>query len=67
VQWLAAERADLHAIEGLLHLERGATDAAAEQFGTAATVYADAAGAPAAPGRPLAERYLAAIRAAGRR
>jgi hypothetical protein len=67
VQWLAAERGDLHTIAGLLDLERGATDAAEEQFGLAATVYAGAAGAPATPGRPLAERYLAAIRAAGRR
>jgi hypothetical protein len=67
VQWLAVEGADLHAIEGLLHLERGATDAAAEEFGTAVRVYSGAAGTPAVPGRLLAERYLTAIRESGGR
>jgi hypothetical protein len=67
VQWLAVERGDLHAIEGLLHLERGSTEAAADEFGTAVRVYSGAAGAPAVPGRPLAERYLTAIRESGRR
>jgi hypothetical protein len=67
VQWLAVERGDLHAIAGLLHLERGATEAAADEFGAAVRVYTGAAGAPAVPGRPLAERYLTAIHESGRR
>jgi hypothetical protein len=64
---VAAERADVHTLEGLLHLERGATDAAGEQFAEALRVYgAEAGAAPVRPGRPLAERYLAAIREAER-
>ena len=67
VNLVAAARADLHALEGLLDLERGATAAAGEQFVAALRVYAtDAAGARVRPGRPLAERYLAALREAGR-
>ena len=57
----AAARADLHALEGLLHLERGAADMAGEQFAAALHVYATDA-ARVRPGRPLAERYLAALR-----
>jgi hypothetical protein len=67
VNLAAAARADLHVIEGLLHLERGTTGAAGQQFATAVRVYTtDAAAGRIHPGRPLAERYLAELQNAGR-
>ena len=67
VNLAAAARADLHAIEGLLHLERGTTGAAGQQFAAAVRAYTtDAAAGRVHPGRPLAERYLAALREAAK-
>ena len=67
LDFLAVERADLHTLEGLLHLERGAADAATEQFALAVRLYATGTGtARVRPGRALAERMLAALREAGR-
>jgi hypothetical protein len=66
IHLLAAQDADLHALEGLLHLERGAIDAAAEHFELAERVYAEAIAAPVRPGKSFTDRYLAAIREAGR-
>lgn len=63
----AAERADLFVLGGLLRLERGAPAAAADAFATAAAEYERAKDiAPALPGRPLAVRYLDAIRKQGK-
>lgn len=61
---LAAQRADLHVVEALLHLERGATEAAADQLDAATRVYTEAGAAPVQPARPLADRYRGAIKAA---
>src|SRR5260370_36434006 len=58
-QILTVERADFHALEGMLLLERGLPDKAGEQFRFAKTLYDSAPGtAPALPGRHLAWYYL---------
>ena len=62
---LASQRADLHVLDGLLKLERGGTEAAAEQFDMAVRLYAEF-GAAVRAGRPLAERYRGAIQAVTR-
>jgi hypothetical protein len=64
-QFLLVERADLHAVSGMLELERGRPARAAEQFRAALPLYdAAAATAPALPGRFLARRYLELLRLA---
>lgn len=61
----ASQRADLYTLEGLLHLERGATDEADRQFAEAARLYrTQTATALVRPGQPLTERYRAAVRSA---
>jgi tetratricopeptide (TPR) repeat protein len=65
--FLPVEVADLHALEGMLLLERGAPGLARPHFTRALGLYSTAhAGVPALPGRPLAERYLGRLRKAGR-
>ncbi|MDB5309319.1 MAG: hypothetical protein JWO38_3521 [Gemmataceae bacterium] len=62
-QFLAAVRADLHTLGGILHLERGDTAEAAAEFARALSLYDRARdGAPALPGGPLAGRYFSAVR-----
>jgi hypothetical protein len=66
IEFLAIARADLHTLEGLLNLEQGATNTAAEQFAAALRLYDSAAGRiPVQPGRRISERYLRAVREAG--
>jgi hypothetical protein len=56
--FLPVERADLHAVEGMLRLEQGQPARAAEHFRTALSLYRTAAtGVPALPGKPLTLSY----------
>ncbi|MFL5342812.1 MAG: hypothetical protein ACJ8F7_21980 [Gemmataceae bacterium] len=58
-QFLGVERADLHALDGLLRLERGEPAEAAAEFRRALELYdQNANSAPALPGRPLTRRCL---------
>jgi hypothetical protein len=62
-QFLLVERADLHAVDAMLRLERGQPDRAADEFRAALPLYdAAAATAPALPGRYLSRQYLDRIR-----
>jgi hypothetical protein len=62
--FLSAVRGDLHALSGLLHLERGAVREAEADFQLALERYAEHTGPLAVhPGRPLAVRYREALRA----
>jgi tetratricopeptide (TPR) repeat protein len=63
-RFLSSVRGDLHALGGVLHLERGAVRDAERDFQSALDAYAEFTG-PAAvhPGRPLAVRYREALRA----
>jgi hypothetical protein len=67
VSFLVREQADLHALSGLLSLERGLPASAAESFGTALTLGRLASGSgPDNAGGPLAKVYLQIIRDARR-
>jgi tetratricopeptide (TPR) repeat protein len=58
-QFLLVERADLHALEAMLLLERGGPVQASEHFRRSLALYPLVEDhAPALPGRPLALRYL---------
>jgi len=61
--FLASVRGDLHALSGLLNLERGAIVDAERDFARALERYAEHFGPSAThPGRPLAVRYRKALR-----
>ncbi len=62
VRFLSVARADLAVLGGVLELERGNPEGAAERFRVALGLYAVTKDlAPALPGEPLAKRYLEAI------
>ena len=62
-RFMSVERADIHVLGGLLHLERGAAAAADAEFERALAIYGPLEKiSPVLPGQPLAIRHREAIR-----